>query len=486
MKIIRNLALGMAGAAIALFGVSLASSHAAPASAPADQEAFVNAAESTINGVVSVKNYATPRSQQQYGSGSMFGDPFFEYFFGGGQQRQQQQEQQKERLQGMGSGVILSKDGYIVTNNHVIDGAERLEVVLNDNQTFDAVVVGSDPDTDLALIKIEADNLHVIPMGNSDDLRVGEWVLAVGNPFGFTSTVTSGIVSAKARNLGDAQGGRNRVSGIESYIQTDAALNSGNSGGALVNLDGELVGINAAIYSQTGQYAGCSFAIPTSIVKKVVDDIKEYGKVQRAMLGITFAPLTPELIKEKNIKGVTAGIYVDGVVDQSAAKEAGLEQGDVLVSLNDAPTNNTAQIQEALAKCRPGQKVTMVYYRDGKRYEKSATLRNVSGGTELTAAGNVTDLGCTFSTVSRQLAQQLHISNGVQVRGIEDGPMKAAGVKENFIITSINNARITKPEDVEKIYTQIVDGNDPDKVMYLKGLYPTGKRGYYAVVLAED
>ncbi len=247
------------------------------------QEEFIRAAEQTVNGVVSVKSFATPQSrrQQQYGGGDFYDDPLFDFFFGPQQRRRQQQQPREEPKQqqiGLGSGVIISPDGYIVTNNHVIADAERLEVTLNDNRNFNATVVGSDPDTDLALIKIDAPDLHVIPMGNSEDLKVGEWVLAVGNPFGFTSTVTSGIVSAKARNISSSVGEPSR-GGIESYIQTDAAVNRGNSGGALVNLKGELVGINTAIYSQTGTYAGCSFAIPTSIVQKVVNDIHSFGTV---------------------------------------------------------------------------------------------------------------------------------------------------------------------------------------------------------------
>ncbi len=256
--------------------------------------------------------------------------------------------------------MIISPDGYIVTNNHVIADAERLEVTLNDNRNFNATVVGSDPDTDLALIKIDAPDLHVIPMGNSEDLRVGEWVLAVGNPFGFTSTVTSGIVSAKARNISSSVGEPSR-GGIESYIQTDAAVNRGNSGGALVNLKGELIGINTAIYSQTGTYAGCSFAIPTSIVQKVVNDIHSFGTVQRAYLGIAFRELTPELVSEKAIKGTSSGIYVLEVNDRTAARQAGLQPGDVIVSLGNKPTRSTAEMQEAITSFSPGNEVEIVF-----------------------------------------------------------------------------------------------------------------------------
>lgn len=367
MKIIKTLAASVAAVAIALCAVSMVSSRSS-SSAPASQEEFITAAESAINGVVSVKCYATPSGRQYYD----YDDPFLEFFFGRAPQQPQQQE---ECTLGLGSGVIISEDGLIVTNNHVIEGADRLEITLNDNRCFDAEVIGTDPATDLALIKIDADDLHPIKMGDSEDLRVGEWVLAVGNPFGFTSTVTSGIVSAKGRNLSASTQHRVGAS-IESYIQTDAALNAGNSGGALVNLDGELVGINTAIYSQTGNYAGCSFAIPTTIVSKVVADIKDYGTVQRARLGIEFVELTPEIIRQEGIEGVNAGIYVARVGRRSAANEAGLSEGDVITSINGYPTHNIAQIQEAMAKCSPGQKATIEYYRDGSPLTRTVTLRS--------------------------------------------------------------------------------------------------------------
>lgn len=366
MKILKTLAASLAVVAVAMCAVSMVSSRSA--SAPASQEEFINAAEGAINGVVSVKCYATPSGQQYYG----YDDPFLEFFFGRAPQQPQKQE---ERPLGLGSGVIISEDGLIVTNNHVIEGADRLEITLNDNRCFDAAVIGTDPATDLALIKIEADGLHPIKMGDSEDLRVGEWVLAVGNPFGFTSTVTSGIVSAKGRSISASTQHRGGAS-IEAYIQTDAALNAGNSGGALVNLDGELVGINTAIYSQTGNYAGCSFAIPTSIVSKVVADLQDYGTVQRARLGIEFVELTPEIIREEGIEGVNAGIYVARVGRRTAAKEAGLDEGDVITSINGHPTHNIAQIQEAMAKCSPGQQATIEYYRDGELLTSIVTLRS--------------------------------------------------------------------------------------------------------------
>ena len=443
---------------------------------------FVSAAESTVNGVVSIKQYATPR-QNSYSYASPFNDPLFEYFFGE-QPRQQQRQKPEQRQTGLGSGVIISADGYIVTNNHVVAGAERLEVTLNDNRTFNATVVGADETTDLALIKIDASDLHVIPMGDSDKIKVGEWVLAVGNPFGFTSTVTKGIVSAKARNISAMTQSGN--AGIESYIQTDAAVNPGNSGGALVNLNGELIGINTAIYSQTGSFAGYSFAIPTSIVKKVVTDLKQYGVVQRAVLGIAFGELTAELAKEKGITAVNSGIYVGKVQDRSAAFEAGIQEGDVIVSLDGSATNNTAQLQEAIAKHRPGDKVKVTYYRDNKKHEVTVTLRNALGNTEVTRTGDVLELGCAFKAVPKETLRQLEISNGVQVAGLKDGKFKEAGIKEGFIITDINNSAVNSAEDVEKIYQAIMkSGPEYDKVMFITGIYPTGRKVYYAVDIAQ-
>lgn len=441
---------------------------------------FTKAAESTINGVVSIKCYATPRS---YGGYDPFSEPLFEYFFGQRRQQKRQQPEQEQQQTGLGSGVIISKDGYIVTNNHVIDGAERLEIVLNDNRTFNATVVGTDPNTDLALVKIDAEDLHVIPMGNSDDLKVGEWVLAVGNPFSFTSTVTAGIVSAKARNISQITQGHSM--GIESYIQTDAAVNPGNSGGALVNLNGELVGINTAIYSKTGNYVGYSFAIPSTIVKKIVGDIKEFGAVQRAMLGISFTELSTKMAKEKDITAVNYGIYVAKVEDRSAAMEGGIQEGDVIIAINGAPTHTTAQMQEQMNKFRPGDKVTVKFIRDNKEKTVTVTLRNSQGNTKLTKASDIFDLGCAFIEVPAETLKQLEIRHGVQVTGIKAGKFKDAGIKDGFIILDINNSRTTSKEDIEKIYKEIVKSTDSDKVMFITGIYPTGKKVYYAVDLSE-
>lgn len=450
-------------------------------------EDFTSVAESTVNGVVSVKSYATPRTRQQsFGSNDFFNDPFFEFFFGHPQQPRQQPRQSespKQRQIGLGSGVIISPDGLIVTNNHVIADAERLEVTLNDNRNYNATVLGTDPTTDVALLKIDADSLHVIPMGDSEKLRVGEWVLAVGNPFGFTSSVTTGIVSAKARNISSSTGSPTR-GGIESYIQTDAAVNQGNSGGALVNLDGELVGINTAIYSQNGSYVGCSFAIPTSIVKKVISDLKEYGAVQRAYLGIRFVELTPELIAEKDIKNVVSGILVMETEDRSAAREAGIKEGDVIVSIASTPIRSTAELQETVARLSPGDKVSVFIVRDGQTIVKQLTLRNSNGDTGLTRAGEVTDLGAAFAKLTDAEMEQHQISFGVVVKAIEEGRFMDAGIKKGFIIMTINGQRVKEPSDIETIYKTIMQSSD-DKVMFIKGLTPTGKQAFYAVPLTD-
>lgn len=448
---------------------------------------FTKAAESTVNSVVCIKSYVD-RSRQYGGGNQGYYDPFgmFDFFFGPQQRPQQPQQKKSEPVQsGLGSGVILSQDGYIVTNNHVIDGADRLEVLLNDNSTYDARVIGTDESTDLALIKIDAKDLHAIKIGDSEALKLGEWVLAVGNPFGFNSTVTAGIVSAKARSLGNEGHKRNRM-GIEAFIQTDAALNPGNSGGALVNLNGELVGINAAIYSNTGSYTGFSFAIPTTIAAKVIADLREYGTVQRAVLGITVADLTAELAKEKGITATKSGVLVASVSDRSTAKELGLKENDVIVAVNGVEIKNLPALHEQLAKYRPGEEISVSYYSDNKKVTKKAVLRNTQGDTGITRKGDFSEIGCAFMKVSESTLKQLGISNGVKVTGLKDGPFKDAGVREGFIIIEINDRPVKTSDDVEDIYNRVMkDDTNEDKLMVLKGVYSNGKKGYYAVNLAE-
>lgn len=457
--------------------------------APAFETDFTKAAESTVNSVVCIKSFVE-RSQQQYGGNQGYYDPFgmFDFFFGPQQRQQPQQPQQKKKepvQSGLGSGVILSEDGYIVTNNHVIDGADKLEVLLNDNSTYEARVIGTDESTDLALIKIEAKGLHAIKVGDSENLRLGEWVLAVGNPFGFNSTVTAGIVSAKARSLG-SEAKRNGKMGIEAFIQTDAALNPGNSGGALVNLHGELVGINAAIYSNTGSYTGFSFAIPTTIAAKVISDLREFGTVQRAVLGIKVAELTAELAKEKGITSTKTGVLVAEVMDRSTAKDLDLAENDVIVGINGSEIKNFPELNEQLAKYRPGQEISVTFYRDNKKMTKKATLRNTQGDTSVTRKGDFSEVGCAFMKLSESTLKDLGLSHGVKVTGIKDGPFKSAGVKDGFIIIEINDRPVRNAEDVENIYNRIMrDDTAEDKLMLLKGIYPNGKKGYIAVNLAE-
>lgn len=332
-------------------------------------------------------------------------------------------------------------------------------------------------------MKIEADNLHVIPIGNSDELKVGEWVLAVGNPFGFTSTVTTGIVSAKARSVGAAA--RGRAMGIESYIQTDAAVNPGNSGGALVNINGELVGINTAIYSETGNYVGYSFAIPSSIVTKVVTDIKQYGTVQRAVLGVLFSELTPQLAKEKGITIVNDGILVGEVLDRSAAMDGGIKAGDVIVDINGVAIHNTAQLQGEISKYSPGDKISVRYVRDNTSYSTDVVLQNSQGNTNVTKSSDFTALGCAFKELSASQLREFRLSSGVQVAGVRDGKFKNAGIRDGFIILDINNTRVREKDDIEKIYNAIMRSGGTDKVMFITGIYPTGRKVYYAVDLGD-
>jgi len=444
---------------------------------------FTDVAENTINCVVSIKNLATPQ-QNMYQGG--FIDPF-EFFFGPGfgqGQRKQQQPQQKSEPQprGMGSGVIISPDGYIVTNNHVIEGAEKLEVTLNDNRTFNATVVGTDEKTDIALIKINAKDLHAITFGNSDAVKVGQWCVAVGNPFGFNSTVTAGIISAKARgmNTNDNSGS------IKAFIQHDAAVNPGNSGGALVNTAGELIGINTMIYSQTGNYSGCSFAVPSNTVKKVITDIKQYGTVQRAVLGIQYTELTAEKAKEEKITATNEGIYVAKVTDRGAAKEAGLQEGDVIIKLNGARVKDSGEMQEEMNKLRPGDKAEVEYYRDNKLRHTTVTFKNDQGNTKMTKQSDVMSLGCAFTELSKEDKEDLAISKGLKVVGVKAGKFKNAGIRDGFIITDINNFPVDSRDDVENIYNQIMRSSDSDKVMFITGFYPTGKKVYYAVDLSDD
>ncbi|MCR5360435.1 MAG: Do family serine endopeptidase [Bacteroidales bacterium] len=441
---------------------------------------FTQAAEKTVNAVVGVRNRQMVQ-QQQYQSM----DPFFDFFFGN-RGYGQQQPQQKAR-EGFGSGVIISADGYIVTNNHVIANADQLTVTLNDQREFEATLVGTDPTTDIALLKVDAKDLPTIAFGESDNLKVGEWVLAVGNPFMLTSTVTAGIVSAKARQIGMGQRSSGNQMNIESFIQTDAAVNPGNSGGALVNTAGELVGINTAIYSETGNYAGYSFAVPSSIVNKVVADLRQYGQVQRAVLGIRIQEINPELVEKEELKE-SEGIYVAEVMDNGAAADAGIKKGDVITSIDKVRIKNFGVLQGELARHTPGEKVQVSVDRKGKNETFTVTLKNSDGNTEMRTKKGIDALGVKFENLSAKDLQKYGVRKGVLVKSVEQGGAFArAGVHEKFVIVKINDVVVSSDKEIEKVYNDLTTSRsaDQDPVMFIVGVYPNGRAAYYAVDLSK-
>lgn len=441
------------------------------AAVAAENTDFTSAAEATVHAVVHIKSTTTVSSRGQYV------DPF-EFFFGYRSRPQTPQPQV-----GSGSGVIISTDGYIMTNNHVIDGADELEVTLNDNRKYPAKVIGADPQTDIALIKIEEKDLPTIPFGDSESLKVGEWVLAVGNPFNLTSTVTAGIVSAKSRAISFD---RSDISQIQSFIQTDAAVNPGNSGGALVNTKGELVGINTAIYSQTGNFAGYSFAVPISIAGKVAADLKQYGTVQRAVLGVMIQDAANvEEDKKKDLK-VLEGAYIASFAERSSAKEAGLEEGDVIVGVNDVKIKSSNALQEQISKYRPGDKVKVKVNRKGTEKTFTVELRNAQGSTEVTKGGDTAEvLGAAFKELSDAQKKQLNVSYGVEVSGVTNGKFRDAGIKKGFIIMIVNNQKVSSADDIDKIVDKILKGSSEEQGLFIKGFYPNGRTRYYAIDLTE-
>ncbi len=444
---------------------------------------FTVAADLTVHAVVHVTTKA-PRQQRQ---SDFFSDPFFEFFFGPQQRGQRQQEQGEAVPRGAGSGVIISKDGYIVTNNHVIDGATIIDVTLNNKKTYSAKLVGTDPSTDIALLKVDAKDLHYITFGNSDDVKVGEWVLAVGNPFNLTSTVTAGIVSAKARNLGiigtDRYGRRTEKLSIESFIQTDAAINPGNSGGALVNTNGELIGINTAIASQTGSYAGYGFAVPSSIVQKVVTDLREHGVVQRALLGVSIGDITNEIAKEKNLKTLN-GALVDDVVEGGAAEKAGVKKGDVINEINGVKVSSTAELQEQVSRYRPGDKITIGVVRDNKQLKLTANLKNAEGTTDVVRNTEfTTDLGVKLKPISSTVKEALGIENGLEVSSVGPGKFNDAGITQGYIILKINNKTMASTKDFENVYESVSKSKGS---LNIAGVYPmSGKIAYYKIDLSK-
>lgn len=424
---------------------------------------FTYAADLSVNAVVHVM---TTYEVKQSG----ISDPFLEYFFG-----ERNYKQAPKSQQASGSGVILTKDGYIVTNNHVVENSTQVSVVLNDKKQYKAEIVGTDPSTDLALLKIDAEDLPTIPVGNSDDLKVGEWVLAVGNPFNLTSTVTAGIVSAKARNINILTNDMK----IESFIQTDAAVNPGNSGGALVNTRGELVGINAAIASQTGSYTGYSFAIPTTIMSKVVADLKEFGVVQRALLGVQIQDIDADLAKSKDLKTME-GAYVAAINDHSAASDAGIQLGDIITKVDGKAVKSVAELQEKISRFRPGDKVVVTVVRNDKTKDLTVTLRNLHGDTTVIKNYDTKQLGAKIEPLDNGLKQSLGINYGLQVTEItKGGKFQRTGIPKGYIILRINNEKVNSPEDVEHAIAQIQ--NAQEKVLFISGLLPNGKAVYYAV-----
>jgi Do/DeqQ family serine protease len=445
----------------------------------AENTDFTLAAEQSVNAVVHIKSVAKP-SQRENNRG--YFDPF-EFFFGG----QSPQYQQRQPRVGFGSGVIISTDGYIITNNHVIEGADEIEVTANDDQTYTAKVIGKDEATDVALLKIDGKNLPVIPFGDSDALKVGEWVLAVGNPFNLTSTVTAGIVSAKGRgSVFPGSGGRTQDK-VESFIQTDAAVNPGNSGGALVNTKGELVGINTAIYSETGNYVGYSFAIPINLVKKIVTDIKEYGIVQRAMLGISIMELPA--LKEKepetyNKLKVHEGVYIGGFSSNSSAKKAGIQEGDVITAINGTKIKNYQELRAQISRYSPGNVIEVQVQRDSDVKKYKVELKNDQGTTEIVKNRSVAEiLGATFKELSPETKNKVGVNYGVEVTDITNGKLKEAGIKNGFIILTANDEKLNSPETFTKI-VEILLKQDPDeRGLYIKGLYPNDKVRFYAIDL---
>jgi serine protease Do len=429
-------------------------------SAPENAIDFTTAAEMSIHAVVHVKTVVRQEVP-------LFNDPWG--FWG-------KQYNQERIQQGSGSGVIITDNGYIVTNNHVVEGAEQVEVTLNDLRTFKAKVVAADPSTDIALLKIDQKNLPYIMYGNSDDLKIGEWVLAVGNPFNLTSTVTAGIVSAKARNIGILPGNYK----IESYIQTDAAVNPGNSGGALVNTRGELVGVNAAIASNTGSYTGYSFAIPVNLVKKVIADMIEFGTVQRAFLGVNLREVDSELADQLNLKEIK-GVYVNDVVSGGAADAAGMVKGDIIVKVDEVAVNSTPMLQEQIAKHRPGDKVTITALHSGNEKNYVAVLENKDGNTSVVRNNVASEkvnssasmFGATFSEVSDTEKGKLSIEGGAKITNLGNGKFRSAGIREGFIITQIDKKAVYSVEDVTDALKDKKGG------ILIEGVYPNGMKAYY-------
>ncbi len=431
--------------------------------APVNAVDFTVAAETSVNAVVHVKTIT------QEITNNLAYDPFHMFYF----------NQPKQRIQqSSGSGVIISKDGYIATNNHVISGASKIEVVLNDKRTYTAELIGADPQTDVALLKIKETELPFLNYGNSDLVKVGEWALAVGNPFNLTSTVTAGIISAKGRNINIFENDpANGMFPIESFIQTDAAVNPGNSGGALVNTNGELIGINTAIASQTGSYAGYAFAIPVNIVRKIVADLIEFGTVQRAFIGVSIRDIDAKFAKEQKLNALN-GVYVNGLNAGGAAEEAGIKIGDVITKIEGAIIKNVPELQEQVGKFRPGDKINVSLLRDDKEINLPLTLKNKDGNTtfikkEEKEITSIQSLGASFETLSAEELKKMGISSGLRITKLSGGKLASAGIKQGFIITSIDRKKVTSVQELND-YLQDKAGG-----VLIEGIYPNGVKAYY-------
>lgn len=439
----------------------------APAAQPVDFEQAAGAAVPSVVHIKTIVEYKQVRGQSPFGDE----DDIFRHFFGGSPRQFRSPEQRAS-----GSGVIISDDGYIVTNNHVVDNATSITVTLNNHKNYKAEVIGTDPNTDLALIKIDEKNLPAIAIGNSDDVKLGQWVLAIGYPLNLDVTVTQGIISAKSRNIGINRQGS---APVEAFLQTDAAVNPGSSGGALVNTNGELVGINAAIASPTGSYAGYAYSIPANLMKKVINDIKQFGSVQRGYLGISMAPenLDDAQKKELGIKGDVSGVFVAGIDPNGAAAAAGIKQGDVITKVNDITVSTGAQLAEKIARMKPGDKVNLTYSRNGSESAANATLKGKMGAIAGTRSGSaiIESLGGEFEGLSRQNANKIGISGGVQVTDISEQGILAeqTNMKPGFVITKVGDIPVKSVDELKAALSK-QSGN-----FQLEGTYPGSGRIYY-------
>jgi len=488
-KIVRSLMPAMYLMVIAFSAASCNKTQAAPAAAaqaaPGQPVDLTYAAEKSLPSVVYIKAVTNSKVQTvEYSDpfDDFFSDPFGGFFGRGqGNNGKRQRQVQTPKRAGAGSGVIISADGYIVTNNHVVDGADELTVTLNENsKEYSARIIGADKTTDLALIKIDAKNLSAITIANSDEVKVGEWVLAVGNPLGLNNTVTAGIVSAKARSMGG---------GVSSMIQTDAAINQGNSGGALVNTRGELIGINAMLASPTGSNIGYGFAIPTTIVQKAVDDFKKYGTYQRAMIGIQGSDVSRyvDAEKEKGNEidlGTMEGIYVAEVVEDGAAADAGLEKGDVIINVDGQKVRQFGELQGIIGQKRPGDKVTVKYLHNKKEKTATLTLKNEQGNTKVVKNADVEVLGIDVRPVTESQKKNLEIQYGLEVIKVSGGKMKEAGVPKGFIIQRVNDEPMKTFDDLQEA---VKNANSmKDQMLIIRGIFPSGKRGGFVVYLQNE